>query len=616
MNRVHRFVATARGRWVAILAVAGLIGVVWWAVGLSPWPLVLVTVVAGVLVIAQRASWPFAVAGSLIAVLAVLAILLRLAPFTGLGLTGTVGAALALGTAGYLVALARVREPRLPHRRALIVAAPAVAVPVLLVVVGGPIAVALGAGPTWAMHNDAVWNLMTARFMIEDGGLRADQHPNASPLTAGLIATAASVGRGFVASDDLLQHDVSLMAELWLLVVLAGALLAGLIGLRSTHSAPRPLRIVAAAATALIPLSWFVAGFAFQFGFVNAPLSMLILLASWLAWLETRVAPLLGSAILSLATVAMLATWAPLAAIPGALAVVALFSRISALVRTRGSAMIWWAVAAAPVPLYVVAVTLVDLRREGAALAVEGGIQPLQPLQVLTIGAVATVAVVFYALRTHAPHVLLGFGIVGVSSALGLAYLIAQRVAAGVGYWGYYPIKMSWMVCSLLLVILTAAFLASAAEFRGRPVASVLATASIGLLVGTLMIQVPPMQSPKLAHLLPFVDIVTGTGVAASPSQARELFAVAEDGQRTMAVRLVDPGTDRFMNGWLLQLQSDSALEPIRHYSYLLDPEDDAQVCAAIVAWEGPVNVQTADPQLEQRLTKLCPDADFAVIER
>jgi hypothetical protein len=83
-----------------------------------------------------------------------------------------------------------------------------------------------------------------------------------------------------------------------------------------------------------------------------------------------------------------------------------------------------------------------------------------------------------------------------------------------------------------------------------------------------------------------------------------------------MAVRLVDPGTDRFMNGWLLQLQSDSALEPIRHFSYLLDPDDDAQVCAAIVAWEGPVNVQTADPQLEQRLTKLCPDADFAVIER
>lgn len=616
MNRVHRLVATARGRWVTVLAVAGGLSALWWAVGISPWPLVIVVVLAGALVIGQRASWPFAIAGSLIVVLAFLAILLRVAPFTGLGLSGAVGLAMALGIAGYLVVLARVRDPRLPHRRALLVGAPAVAVPVLIVVVGGPIALALGAGPTWAMHNDAVWNLMTARFMIEDGGLRADQHPNASPLTGGLIAVAASVGRGAVGAQDLLRHDVSRMAELWLLVVLAGATLAGLIGLRSTHSAPRPLRVVAAVATALIPLSWFVVGFAFQFGFVNASLSMLILLASWLAWLETRVAPLLGSSILSLATVAMLATWAPLAAVPGALAVVALFSRLSVLVRQRGPALVWWAIAAAPVPIYAVVVTLADLRREGAALAVEGGIHALDPLHVTIIGAVATLAVVFYALRTRAPHVLLGFGIVAVASAIGLAYLMLQRVNAGVPYWGYYPVKMAWMVCSLLLVITTAALLASVAEFRGRRVASVLATASVGLLIGTLMMQTPPAWGPRWAHLLPFVDIVTGTGVASSPDQARELFAIAEDGQKDMAVRLIDPGTDRFLNSWLLQLESDDALDPIRHYSYLLNPEDDAQVCEAIRVWGGDVRVHTSDPRLDERLARLCPDADVTVVLR
>lgn len=609
MEVVRNFASSARGRWVLVLGATTAFGVVCWSTGLSPWPLVVVVIVVTTLLIGQWSSWPFAFAGSFIVILALFSVLLRIAPWSGLPLSISMGGALLLGAVGAIVALARVRVPRLPTRREVLVVAPAIAVPVVIVVVGGPIAAALGSGPTWAMRNDAVWNLVTARLIIDDGGLRVDQHPNSSPLTGGLIATAASPGRSAIGPTDLLEHDASSAAELWLLVVLAGAALAGLVGLRTTHSATRALRITAAVATAVIPVTWFVVGFAFQFGFYNSSIAVLLLLASWLAWLETRVAPILGSAMLSLATVAMLATWAPLAAIPGALAIVALASRLSSRRREGRRTGLWWVIAAAPVPIYVAVVTLPDLRRDGAALAVEGGIQPLAPTHVLLVIAAASVIVVFHALRARSPHLLIGYGVVVASGVLGIGYLVWQRLQSTT-YWGYYPIKMSWMLCSLLLVILTAALLAEVAAFRGRRGASLLAVGSSGLLVAALMAQTPPIES----HPLPFVDIVAGTGVAYSPADAKTLFDVSEDGQRVLASRLVDQRTDGFLNLWLLQLESDSAQDPIRGFAYVLDSSDAGQVCEAIRTWGGDVEVKTSDAGLDDDLRAICAEAEFRVV--
>jgi hypothetical protein len=599
--------------WVASLALALVGASILWFSGASPWALVVVVVLVLTMVIAQRTSWPSAFAGSVLVTLAAFAVLLRVAPYTGLDLAVTGGISLGFAAIGGIVILARVRDPRMPTQRAATVVAPAVALPALIVVLGGPIAIALGAGPTWAMRNDAVWNMVTARLMIDDAGLRADQHPNSSPLTGGLIAMAAAPGRAMVSPGDLLQHDVGRGAELWLLMVLATAALAGLIALRTTHGASRVARFAAAVVTAMVPLTFFIAGFAFQFGFANSTLTLVVLLASWLAWLETRVAPLPGSAILSLATIAMLATWAPLAAVPGALAVVALFSRVSALVRQRGTAILWWSLAAAPVPLYVAIVTLDDLRRDGGALVVDGGIQPLQPTHVLIIGAVSAVGVVFHAVRNRAPHLLIGFAIIGIATVGALAYLVAQRASGGAYFWGYYPIKMSWLVCCLLIVVLTATLLAEVAALRAGAAMSVVAGVSVVVMVGALMIQVPP---PSLRSLFPPLDIVRGTGVADSPQQARDLFEVSEDGRRVLVSHYVDPQSDRFMNSWLLQLESEFGTDPIRYFSYVLDPDDDRQVCEAIRAWAGPVDVHTSDSDLEGRLRAICGDLPFTVVTR
>ena len=68
-------------------------------------------------------------------------------------------------------------------------------------------------------------------------------------------------------------------------------MLAALIGARSVHGGTRTARIVAAVITGLIPLSWFTFGFAVQFGFYNATVAFVLLLAAWLSSLETGVSP-------------------------------------------------------------------------------------------------------------------------------------------------------------------------------------------------------------------------------------------------------------------------------------------------------------------------------------
>ena len=83
---------------------------------------------------------------------------------------------------------------------------PVVAVPVVGIILVFVRAYA-GADFEWAMRNDAVWNTITTRFMVEDGGLNAIAHPSgtlATPLTPGLLAIVAAVGRDGVASADLL----------------------------------------------------------------------------------------------------------------------------------------------------------------------------------------------------------------------------------------------------------------------------------------------------------------------------------------------------------------------------------------------------------------------------
>lgn len=317
--------------------------------------------------------------------------------------------------------------------------------------------------------------------------------------------------------------------------------------------------------------------------------------------------------VLSLASVALLATWAPVAAIPFALAAFALLSRLPTFVRGPGNAgrLVLLAVAVAPVPLYVLTVTLPDLRRDGAALAVDGGIMPLQPVHVAVIAVVAVAISALTALHLHQRHQFTGVVIVVAISGVVGAYLIAQR-SGSASWWGYYPAKFAWLVVSLLIVIIAATLLSELAVLRRRPAASIGVLALATLVPGVLMAQVPPMGD-RLASLITPMAIVTHQGVAGSYPVAQRLFELAEPGVRTMAFSYLSPTDDTFLNSWLLQLESTEASDPIRMYSYILDPTDEAQACDAIRAWDAPVRVITSDVTLSRRLVERCAGTEITV---
>ena len=604
---------STRIAWIASAAFLLAIGLLLFVFGITPWIAPIAVLFCLFLAIGQRTSWPFAIAASVIVEIALIALIVRFTPSLGLGLVA--GAAIILGLLGAagLVAFAVVPSPRVIGGRALKVGLPIIVIPVALVVVVAARSVNAG-DLEWAMHNDAVWNLISTRLIVADGGLDAIEHPNASPLTAGLLAVAIAVGRDAVAPADLLRHDVARVAVFWLLASLGAALLAALIGARSVHGGTRTARIIGAGIVGSIPLTWFVFGFASQFGFYNATVTVLLLLASWLAWLEARVAPIAATATLSLATVALLATWAPLAIIPFALAAMAIVSRMASLRRSRTGVRQWSVpiLAVLPVPLYVLFVTLPDLRRDGAALAVDGGIMDLGPGVLLAIMSVTVAVAILNAVQRNQSHQLFGvLALCGGAVAAG-AYLVAQRAGAGASLWGYYPVKFAWLFASLLIVVLAAALAGEMAGLRGRPIAaSGVAAVALAVPVSLMLLVPPPTQ---LFHsLLTPVAIATTSGVAAGSPAARALFDLAEPGRPTIAVDYLGAPGDTFLNSWLLQLESTSAADPIRLYSYILDPENPAQACEAATVWDREVRIVTSSERTADELAELCTDAAVVI---
>lgn len=603
----------ARVAWVASSAVVLAVGVILFATGVTPWLAPAAVLLCLTLAIGQRTSWPFAFAASVIVQMALVALIVRFTPAWGLSLVG--GSAVMFAVLGLLglVAFAVVKNPRIFGVRTLRVGLPVLAVPVALIALVGFLTLSSG-NLQWAMHNDAAWNLVSTRTMVEDGGLDAIAHPNAAPLTPGLLAIAIAVGRAAVAPGDLLAHDVAGFASFWLVAALTAAVLAALIGARSVHGGTRTARIVAAGLCSLLPVSWFTFGFATQFGFYNATLALVLLLATWLAWLEARVAPVSAAAVLSLAAVALLATWAPLAIIPFGLAAFALVSRLSSLLRTggKGRAVVVLILAVAPLPLYVLAVTLPDLRRDGAALAVDGGFMWLQVTHVVVIIAVAIGIAVLNAIQRSQVHPLIGLLVVCLAGAAAGIYLVAQRLGAGASPWGYYPAKFSWILVSLILVILTSSLAGEMAGLRGRPFASA-GVASIALVVPlALMLLVPPGPG-RLASILTPVEIALDSTVESNEPVAQRLFELADPARNTLALSYMGPANDAFLNHWLLQLGATSGADPIRTFAYTLDPTNEVQACEAVHAWQSPVRVVTSDPAVAERFAEICADADVVV---
>lgn len=464
---------------------------------------------------------------------------------------------------------------------------------------------------SFAMNGDAVWNTVTARFVIEDGGISSQTHPNPAPLTAELLASADAPGRALVDTSLLLVHDLIRQSQLWFVLLFITSVLIVVVVSPSAKGLTGWVAKLSLLCSGLLPFIWFYSGFAFFFGFYNASISVIVLLLSWIFWTRKSESPIATIFFLSVTSVVMMAVWAPLVLIPGALLIGAAVQLRKEMWNGQNRMTRTFIVAGLLLPLiYFLLFTLKDFMREGGALAVDGGIFQLSPYLLpglLLVSFAVNFGKVTSILR---PARVWGLILITVAAASGLAYLLWQRKGEDT-LWGYYPVKYSWLVCCLIVVIL----IASAVErIQSMPNVRfqmlILGATATALFVG-LAFAAKPLGP---AELFSPIAVMTSKGVSSNDGVVGEISKLASREKLSVVSKYASsPAQDLFMNNWLLQLPVNRPDSLQRWYSYYLDGSDNRLLCQLSSDLKQPVTVVTRDALLESDLEQLCPGSNLTV---
>jgi hypothetical protein len=481
----------------------------------------------------------------------------------------------------------------------------------------------------WAMGNDSTFNLMTARFVIDDGGVDLDRHFNVAPLTSELVALFMVPGRHSLTPAALMQHDVARSTHVLLVLLAVMSVGGSMIVARAVPAQHHVARSLLALAAGLLPWSWFMGGYALQYGFWNAIVAGVVLVMSWLAWLQAPQSPRVGSAVQALAATVLLTVWVPLVLVPAGLGAVLVVTYWRTHLALRRGPLVAWLV---PVALFVAfgyVLTKPTVETSTNALAFDGAFFAIGHS---TVGVVALVtlaaALASASLRGHGWE-LLGVTVLVVLGWAGLEYLMDQRAAAATGEWGYYPQKLSWLMCVLAPYAATGSVAALVSLARGRrPVAGVVVSAV--LLGAVVMAQIPPADSrppssvgnpsprpaPDFRATSMFfpLSVAQKHGASDFDPAARQMFAWSSPRTKVVAARWFrDKSLDGFMNFWLLQQTIGTGHPDVRPLAYSLDSADPTALCALVGVWGGDVTVKTRSPTLERQMRRDCPNARFTV---
>lgn len=176
-----------------LLAAGGLLAIAGWSI----WPLAAVVMACLAAGVARFAGWGLGVTAAVVTPLAAVAWGIRLYHKVGLTVaTGNLVLLAVLGLVALILLASGPRTVRVGRADLLTALLPACVVPAAVGVFFAFLpTVRGGLALSWAMHNDAVWNLVSARFILNDHGLIPSLHPNSSPLTAVLIASGLAPGR-------------------------------------------------------------------------------------------------------------------------------------------------------------------------------------------------------------------------------------------------------------------------------------------------------------------------------------------------------------------------------------------------------------------------------------
>jgi hypothetical protein len=599
-------------RALVVLGLGIVAGAIIDASGVTSWLLILCVSLSIIMLLQNRLGWVLAVPSGIVLLLAIDLVSVRVLQPIPVGLDVKNRALLVLIAAVVVAMLWRNRNG--PHSwsprkiRTLVYAL----APFVLVLSAGAIAAALSAGNrvAWSMQNDAVWNTITARFLWADQGIS----PNSSfvsPLVQTLLAGSFAAGRDRVSPGALLQFDVTRQSELWLLLVLASCILAALVAWKGLPDLSPVRRGITVFLVGCIPFSWYAAGNAFQFGFFNATIALIGLLSAWLAWVSATEHRLPSIVLMAGVTLVLLGTWAPLGIV----------SMFLGSVIVGGAPRSWWAVlggvrlaivlvSVASTPAYLALVTLADLLRDGKSLTANGGMVDFELHNIIFVSSAALLSSGMVARfgRRRSAHSLVGVSVIVGASAVAIAYLVLQR-STDPSPWGYYPQKFSWLVATLLVIVIAVDLTAIALPVFRLRLRLAWNIAASALMAALLILPAPTRTSVALVAMA-----TTPVPQRYSAATTSRLFEASDPASFTIFARYGSSEEDAFVNSWLVQQRATSDRDPIRAYAYLLDGSSIEQLCGLSAASQSPPKVRTRDVNLRSLIYSTCPSIDLVVV--
>jgi hypothetical protein len=595
--------------WAGAVLVLVLLGATSAVVGSTALPLVLVVLAVTTAVHAPVAGWRVSFFLTLLAALTLQTSWAWLTPMLGWSLaTDNTVAWTVVGLAAVPVAALRGAPPL--SRRQMADAAAVLVVPVAVMSYLTWTAATrhyefLG----WAMAGDSANNMIQVRTLIEDGGLLRSQG-NPAPLSAAIYAALGAPGMPDDAAG-VVKHLVLDGGHLTLLLGCLLSVLTSLLALRATRTTGVG-RFALAATAGLLPWLWCVMGYSFRQGFHNAAPAMIVLLLAWSCWQVQRRHPVVAATGMILATWASAATWGPVLVIPALWLVGVLAWRWRSLLRA-GRALLLPASALVGAGTYAVLVTLRDLRATGGVPGVDGAVPNYDPWWSLGVG-IALLVLSLACFRWLPRETTIGYWLVLPGLALSLYQLIGTRLDAGLPFWGYYPLKLTWIVMATTVLVLFSVVQPALERVARRGWSGNGMLLAFAVCVSTMFWTTPPLRPATLASVVTPVWLHDDTG---NDRAYQRMFELMEDQPRTILSgywRLPEgAGFDGLSNFWLLQSGAEDLGDPLRSWAYFMNPSDPAQLCAAVTEWGGDVRVMTRERKLERLLDKTCPDATYDI---
>lgn len=451
------------------------------------------------------------------------------------------------------------------------------------------------------LGGDSANNVLFARDVIIDHGT-AFAGTNPVPLPQLTVALGMS-GEGI----SSVAGDIASYVWVWHLLIVATTASAGLLGRQVALRSGVRRRGVLAVATVLpaaCVLSWAVTGNALQFGFINALLSVMLVVLSLTVGLASP-NPTAAFIVQVMVAVDLLVTWSPLAAVP---VVMAGFHLVVA-VRRDPSRREWLrlGVAAAVGLGYAVATVAAKASELHGAFSSNGGLLAPSPRTsaAVLVGLLVAGFLISRCLATLGSWVL--------TATLALATALAGTLMLAGGNWTYYPMKMAWLVVIVAGIVLAALAVPGLAivapRFAGLGPA-------LAVAAGLVAVAGPPVVSDVTSHVPPIVEPFTSVVAPSGGGDQLYRLVKALDTDDDGVALLWESGArdERGVDFWILNEASgrfSAGRQPgerfaVRALAYAQWSPADTQLCDVSALLGAPVVVYTADPTLEGRIRDAC----------